>query len=86
MDEDRLKMDVRLYCAEWLSASTLAVLLKASEQPQQLFETIKSQTLSAAKVKAFPGLDPAMSDLLSAELESGLERLLGMTASFLGKN
>ena len=86
MDEERLKMDVRLYCAEWLASSTLALLLKASGNADELFAAIRTQALDGAKKKAFPSADPAMSDLLSGELETAMDRLLGMTGYFLGKN
>ena len=53
--------------------------------PAMLESAPPKQALEGARNKTFPILDPAMSDLLSAELESAVDRLIGMAKAFLAK-
>jgi hypothetical protein len=46
--------------------------------PEQMFETIKRQLIEGAKLKTFPGVSAAESDLLSGELEEAVTVLATM--------
>jgi hypothetical protein len=46
--------------------------------PVALLNRIRDQMIEGAKNRTFPGYDAAMSDLLSAELESAVTRLMDM--------
>jgi hypothetical protein len=50
-----------------------------------MLERLRRQALENARLKTFPALDPAMSDLVSAELESAVDRILGMAKELLAK-
>jgi hypothetical protein len=85
MDEESIKIQMRLYCVEWLCASTTAAILKSTGRGEEVFSEMRTHAVAGARHQSFSD-DPAMSDYLSAELESALDRLLGMTRFFLGKN
>jgi hypothetical protein len=84
MDETSLKNDVRLYALEVMVANLWAINLIGSGHPQQFLEQIRHQMMNAARNATVPSADPATSDLLAAELESALDRLLRMVDEQIG--
>jgi hypothetical protein len=72
MEEDFIKREARLAALETIVCQHLAVLYRM--QPEFL-DVVKQQALDAARTRAFPGLDPAYSDLVSAEFEAALREL-----------
>ena len=86
MTEDEIKHEARLRAIEWLTCLTHAVLLKTiSDSPLETLTQAKSDFLEGLRSKAFPHLDPAMSDALSAELETAAETLLTSVQRFLDR-
>jgi hypothetical protein len=84
--EDDIKAECRIYAVEWAVSLLLAAqFLQMGDEGAAMLERARQQALQGARRKAFPDLDPAMSDLLSAELESAVDRLLGMTKEFVAK-
>jgi hypothetical protein len=86
LTEEQIKAECRLYALEW----AVSMLFSAQFQQMgaagvQMLEQTRQQALEGARGKTFPALDPAMSDLLSAELESAVDRLLSMAKEFLAK-
>ena len=84
--EDEVKAEFRLYAVEWAISLLLAAQFRqmgAAGLP--MLDATRAQALAGARKKAFPGVDPAMSDLFSAELESAVDRLLGMAKELLAK-
>jgi hypothetical protein len=61
-----------------LASNLLAMMCVLDPDPVALLNRIREQTIVGAKNRTFPGFDAAMSDLLSAELESALARLMDM--------
>jgi hypothetical protein len=84
-DKKSIENEIRLYCVEWLCASTMAVVLKATGQGGEILSAMRKQALDSARLQSF-STDPTLSDHYSAELEVALDRLLKMTEFFLGKN
>ena len=80
MNEGAIKLEVRLYALECLAASDFAAFCSQSAPyaPLQFLETIRNQIVEGARRRTFPHADPAMSDLLSAELEVAMTRLVAM--------
>jgi hypothetical protein len=84
--EDDIKAECRLYAVEWAVSLLFAAHFRqhGSAGPL-LLEEARQQALESARHQTFPSFDPAMSDLLSAELESAVDRILGMAKAFLAK-
>lgn len=80
MTEDEIKNWMRIYAVEILAVNQLAYLCLtvAPAAPQKLAAEIRQQLIETARKHGFPDFDPAMSDLLSAELEVALDRLMEM--------
>jgi hypothetical protein len=80
MNEKSIKAEMRLYAVESFVATLFAihcVELDPSE-PLKPLESAKKGLIEGAQKKTFSRQDPAMSDLLSAELEAAVTRLLAM--------
>jgi hypothetical protein len=86
MSEEQIQAECRLYAIEWAVSILFATSFKqmGAAGPAML-DQVRQQALEGARKKTFPNLDPAMSDLLSAELEIAVNRLLGMAKEFLAK-
>jgi hypothetical protein len=82
MTTDEIKNWMRIYAVEILTVNQLAVscLANAPSDPQGLLARIRQQMIDGARGHAFPGLDAAMSDLASAELEDAVDRLMEMVS------
>jgi hypothetical protein len=80
-NEDAIKAEMRLWALEVLVCNLFAVSLIATGRPGALFSQVRQQILQGAKLKTFSGVDPALSDLLSAELETAVDRLLEMASA-----
>jgi hypothetical protein len=80
MNEESVKIEMRLYALEGIVSSLLTAycLQAAPLEPLKAFEKAADQMKEAAKKPTFPKADPAMSDLLSAESEAALTRLLAI--------
>jgi hypothetical protein len=84
MDKGAIENEVRLYAVEWLCASTTAMLLRASGDGEFLLSDLRKQAREGPRRHNLAS-DPVLSDHLSAELGSALDRLLQMTEYYLGK-
>jgi len=84
--QERAEAECRLYALEWYVCMLhAAIFAQAGKDGLVILGHLRQTALEGARQKAFPGLDPAMSDLVSAELEAAVDRLLSMTAGFLAK-
>lgn len=86
MTEDDVRAEARLYALENLVCQMFALLHLqiAGSEALSALETQRQQALRGARQKAFPELaDPALSDLMSAELEVAIDRLVGMERALL---
>jgi hypothetical protein len=81
--EEIIKAEMRLYALECLVCQLYAFLGRTL--PPGMIEETQKQWIDGAKKKGFGG-DPAFSDLLSAELEDALKRLVEMQNFYLGKS
>jgi hypothetical protein len=76
--ESDIKSDMRLWAVETLVVNLMTIMCVTEGNPLELAERTRAQMLAGARQRTFPEADPATSDLLSAELESAVERLMGM--------
>lgn len=83
MSEEAIKAEVRLWALECVVSQLFASVYQSSPDPEALFARNKDLILQSTR-RVTAGADPAMSDLLSAELELAVERLLHMQARLLG--
>ena len=74
--EAALKLEVRLTALEFFVTKLSAALIVAGGGTVEFAERAMREQL--ARQQTFPTLDPAMSDLASAELSEALEKLLMM--------
>jgi hypothetical protein len=83
-DEQAIKLEMRLWALEVLVCNILAVIASSDSDPNELMKKTREQMISGAQQHTFPEVDPAMSDLLSAELEAAITRLMDMANSQIG--
>jgi hypothetical protein len=82
MNEEAIRAEMRLYVLEVFFTNLLVVncITANPQDPMKVVTRLSDQMLAGARVKGFPEVDPAMSDLLSAELESAVSRLANMAS------
>jgi hypothetical protein len=73
-----LTSEMRLWALEVLVSNLFAMVCALDGAPGDAFENIKMQMIRGAKSQKFPGMNIAHSELLSAELESAVARLMEM--------
>jgi hypothetical protein len=81
--EAAIKLEARLSALEFFATKIGATLMVASGLSVEGAEAAMRDQL--AREQTFPTLDPAMSDLASAELNEALERLLKMQVELVEK-
>jgi hypothetical protein len=80
MTTDELKDWMRIYAVEILAVNLCAMSLLQTADPQGLAERVRKQMIEGTRRHGFAGVDPAMSDLASAELEDAANRLMEMVS------
>jgi hypothetical protein len=80
MDEAAIKAEMRLCVLEKLVCDLLVMNLSLTPYPKEFLEKMRAEMIEGSRRRTFPGFDPAQSDLLSAELEGAVDRLLGMAS------
>ena len=86
MTENEVRTEARLYALEcvFCQMSALLHLQVGGADPLSALEQQRQQALQGARQKTFPELDdPALSDLMSAELEAAVDRLARMERALL---
>ena len=78
MIESEIKAEMRLWALENLVCNMFAVSCLQQPSPLAIAEETRQVMLAGARGRAFPEVDAATSDLLSAELESAAARLMGI--------
>jgi len=74
--EDAIKNEMRIFALESIVCQHFATLYQT--MPREFFDAVQKQAIEGAQKQTFAGADAAHSDLFSAELQAGLERLYGM--------
>lgn len=77
--EQEIKTEVRLYAIEIFVANLLSISCLSTSAPKAVIDQMRLQLRQGAN-KPLIGLDAAMSDMISAELESAVDRLAGMAS------
>ena len=83
MDERERANVFRLWALEILVSMQGAALHAATADPKGSLAAFRKTLLEAVRTQGFPGLDAAVSDFASAELEAALDRLLAQQAAYL---
>jgi hypothetical protein len=78
LDKERLELSIRLSAIEYMVAHTLNILLKHSGADEKAIAEVEAKASQMFRTTTFPGLDPALSDHLSAEFAAAIERLQDM--------
>src|SRR6266480_6881715 len=82
MDEEQaIKAEMRLWALENLVCNILTIIATTDPDPDGLMTATRDQMIAGARQRAFSQVDPAMSDLFSAELEAAVARLMDMASS-----
>jgi hypothetical protein len=81
MDEQTIKAEMRLWALEVLVCNIFAIIAASDTNPNELMTKTRDQMIAGARQRTFSEVDPAMSDLLSAELEAAVTRLMEMANS-----
>lgn len=79
MDEQKVQNEMRLFALESIICHHLATVYLSL--PREIFPAVRRATIEGAKKRTFAGVDAAESDLLSAELETAINRLYKMIES-----
>jgi hypothetical protein len=82
LNEKSIKAEIRLYVIEFFVVTLFASLCVQNDpsEPLKALDRAKKALIEGARKQTFRRFDPAMSDLLSAELEAAVTRLLAMTS------
>ena len=83
--QESIEAEMRLWALECLVSQLYAIIYQSTGDPMGSFEKRSALLLERARTMPFPGLDAAMSDLASGELEVAVKRLLGMQRELLEK-
>ena len=78
MLEKDITSEMRLWALEVLVSNLFAMACVMDNAPLDAFEKISTQMIRGAKSQTFPGADTEESQLLSAELEFAVARLMEM--------
>jgi hypothetical protein len=84
--EHAIRLEMRLGAIEFLLARLFVSLVNASGQSDRQVEEMLKQLVADARGQTFPGLDPAMSDLASAEWGEAVERLVAYHKAMLARS
>lgn len=84
MDDAAIKLETRIWALECLFSLQMAGAHAGAIDPAKSFAEMRDALVAKARAQAFPKLDPAMSDHLSAEFETAIARLLDMQRVWLG--
>lgn len=83
--QEKIELEMRLSALEFfiskLHAAHIAVMNLTSAEIDEKFKSLRDE----AGKQRFPGFDPAMSDLISAEWEAAIARLLDQQKAILAQ-
>jgi hypothetical protein len=82
--EDELKNEARLMAMEYMIANMYVLIHRANRSTPQQIDASHQQARQMLGQLTIPGIDPAQSDLASAEIEAAVERLLGLIEEMSG--
>jgi hypothetical protein len=75
MTPAELKNELRIWALECFVCEIFSLWCVQQPSPGATFVGLRDRMIFAARNRTFQGVDPAMSDHLSAELEAAVERL-----------
>lgn len=84
--EHAIRLEMRLGAIEFMLGSVFVALVEASGQSVRQVEEMLKRLVADARRQTFPGLDPAMSDLASAEWGEAVERLVAYHKAMLAQS
>ena len=84
MNEGATKAEARLFVLETLVSLLYAANHKLAIDPAASVAGLREKLITKAKAQTFRNLDPASSDLFSAEIEAAVDAALAMQETWLG--
>lgn len=78
MNEDDLKLEARLTAIEYLLSDLWAKWYAANGATNERVAKAHKDCLERLHLEGFPGMDPALGDAFSAELEDAVAAILSM--------
>ncbi len=78
MDENAIKLEARLTAIELLLVNAFQISYRLANASDQDVQASHDRILEILQTDSVTGLDPALSDLWSAELEVAVRRLLSL--------
>ena len=85
MNEENIKLEMRLAAMEYFIAKICVGVAKANGVTEQAFVVAADKMIAEAGNQIIPGLDPAKSDYASAEWQEAVERLLKMQKEMVAR-
>lgn len=82
MTEEQIRIRARLAILEYISAHLLLAIYRIRALPPEAVSALNATLRTRLRDQAFPDLDPAMSDLWAAELETAGNRILDAVESW----
>jgi hypothetical protein len=84
MDETQIKSEARLVAIEYMIVNIYAILHRASGAPPESILAIHQKARETLSRESMPGLDPAQSDMIAAEIQAAVEAMLSDVEEMLG--
>ena len=84
MTEQELKAEARLMAIEYMITNAYALLHRAFRSTPEMVRQSHVGARAMLGQMTIPGLDPAQSDLASAEIQAAVERLIGAIEEMSG--
>jgi hypothetical protein len=85
MDEEALKLEMRLAALEYLFSKMVVTILRASGFSREQIEQLQERFAEDARGQLFPLPDPSLSDLASAEWGAAVEHLITLQKEILAR-
>ena len=85
MKQEDIEAEMRLWALECFVSQLYAMMYQMTGDANRAFAQRSEVLLKRTRSMVFPGLDAAMSDLASGELEVAVSRLLAMQKELLDK-
>ena len=83
MDEREMKLEARLAAIEYILSDLCVKWYMLANASNAKVEAAHTDTIERLTKQSFPGLDPAMGDAFSSELEEAVAHILSMQRAML---
>jgi hypothetical protein len=84
MTEQELKAEARLMAIEYMVTNAYVLLHRVFRSTPEMIRQTHEQARTMLQQMTIPGVDPAQSDLASAEIQAAVEKLIFVTEEMMG--